>query len=121
MREHDFFFRADPKDLPLRGRVAFFMTLPSAGLLQSQCNYRRSDAKFLTVAPVVRGARASCGGFRRAGAATFHVFLRLQVTKFSFLESTPNGLNYMDILRLSLHGRCRLPDKDITRKRLVLL
>ena len=79
------------------------------------------DAKFLTVARLLRGACASCSGFRRARTATFHVLLRPQVTKFSFLKSAPNRLNYMDIRRLFVHGCCRLPDKDISRKCLVLL
>ena len=71
-----------------------------------------TDARFLTVAPVFCGACAACGGFRRLRntAATFHILYRLQVTKFSLLKSAPNGLNYMDVRRLFLHGPVRLPD-----------
>jgi hypothetical protein len=61
-----------------------------------------TDARFLTVAPVFCGA---CGGFRRLRntAATFYILCRLQVTKFSLLESAPNGVNYIDIPGLLLH------------------
>jgi hypothetical protein len=71
-----------------------------------------TDARFLTVAPVFCGACAACGGFRRLRntAATFHILCRLQVTKFSLLKSAPNGVNYIDIRRLFLHGPVRLPD-----------
>ena len=57
-------------------------------------------------------ARAAGAGFRcaRTTATTFDIFYRLQVTNFGLLKSAPNGLNYMDIRRLFLHGRCRLPD-----------
>ena len=52
-----------------------------------------------------------CGGFRHAGpATTFHVFHRLQVTNFSLFKSAPNGANYMDVRRLFLHDRFRLPE-----------
>ena len=70
-----------------------------------------SDATFLTRTSVSRGAWAACDGFRRARTATtFHVFYRLQVTNLSLLKSAPNGLNYMDVRRLFLHGPVRLPD-----------
>jgi hypothetical protein len=70
-----------------------------------------------------RGACAAFGGFgfARNTAATFDVSYWLQVTNFGFLKSAPNGVNYIDIRRLSLHGRCRLPDRYITRKRLIPL
>ena len=67
---------------------------------------------FLTAVSFSRVTRAVCGGFRCActTATTFDRFYRLQVTNFGLLKSAPNGLNYMDIRRLFLHGRCRLPD-----------
>jgi hypothetical protein len=66
-----------------------------------------ADAKFLTTAFVSRGAFAACGGFgcARNSSTTFHVFCRLQVTNFSLLKPAPNGVNYIDIRRLFLHGR----------------
>ena len=69
-----------------------------------------TGAKFLTAASVSRGACAACGGFgcARNTATTFHVFYRLQVTNFSLLKSAPNGVNYIDIRRLFLHGRFRV-------------
>jgi hypothetical protein len=67
-----------------------------------------ADAKFLT-ASGSRGACAACGGFgfARNTPATFYVFYWLQVLNLSFLKSAPNGVNYIDIRRLFLHGRCR--------------
>ena len=71
-----------------------------------------TDAKFLTAASGSRGACAACGGFgfARNTPATFYVFYWLQVLNLSFLKSAPNGVNYIDIRRLFLHGRFRLPD-----------
>ena len=68
--------------------------------------------KFLTATAFSRVALAVCGGVRcaRTTATTFDIFYRLQVTNFGLLKSAPNGLNHMDIRRLFLHGRCRLPD-----------
>ena len=88
------------------------MTLPPLDSGKVSAITAATDARFLTVTPVSRGAWAACGGFRRARntATTFHVFYRLQVTNFSLLKSAPNGLNYMDVRRLFLHGRFRLPD-----------
>jgi hypothetical protein len=75
-------------------------------------NNAATDTRFLTVAPVFCGACAADGGFRRLRntAATFHILCRLQVTKFSLPKSAPNGLNYMDVRRLFLHGPFRLLD-----------
>jgi hypothetical protein len=76
-----------------------------------RANTAASDAKFLTRTSVSRRAWAACDGFRRARTATtFHVFYRLQVTNLSLLNSAPNGLNYMDVRRLFLHDRFRLPE-----------
>jgi hypothetical protein len=68
-----------------------------------------TDAKFLTAASVSRGACAACGGFgfARNTPATFYVFYWLQVLNLSFLKSAPHRVNYIDIRRLFLHGRCR--------------
>jgi len=81
-----------------------------------------TDVKFLTAASVSRRACAACGGFGcTRNTATFHVLYRLQVTNFSLLKSAPNGVNYIDIRRLFLHGRFRLPERHITRKCLIAL
>jgi len=74
-----------------------------------------TDAKFLTAAYVSRGACAASGGFgcARNTATTFHVLYRLQVTNFALLKSAPNGVNYMNIRRFSLHGRVRLPNYTV--------
>jgi hypothetical protein len=57
-----------------------------------------------------RCACAACGGFgfARNTAATLDVFYWLQVTNFGLLKSAPNGVNYIDVRRLFLHGRCRV-------------
>src|SRR5262245_59604326 len=84
------------------------MALPSAPFRQSQCNPPATDAKSLSngSTSISRVACTACGGFGCPGiTATFHIFNRLQVTKFSLLNSAPNGLKYMDIRRLFLHGR----------------
>jgi len=59
-----------------------------------------------------RDACAACGGFGLAAntPAAFDVFYWLQVTNFSLLKSAPNGVYYIDIRRLFLHGLFRLPD-----------
>ena len=88
------------------------MTLPLLDCGKVTASTAAAKAKFLTAACFSRVARAVCGGFRcaRTTATTFDIFYRLQVTNFGLLKSAPNGLNYMDIRRLFLHGRCRLPD-----------
>jgi len=68
--------------------------------------------KFLTATAFSRVALAACRGDRhaRSTGTAFDIFYRLQVTNFGLLKSAPNGLNYMDVWRLFLHGPCRLPD-----------
>ena len=77
---------------------------------QASATIAAADAKFLTAAFVSRGACAACGGFgcARNTPATFYVFHWLQVTNFSFLKSTPNGVNYTDIRRFFFHAGCRV-------------
>ena len=71
-----------------------------------------TDAKFLTGASVSCCACAACGGFGCAlnTATTLHVLYRLQVTNLGLLKSAPNGVNYLDIRRLFIHGPRRLPN-----------
>ena len=88
------------------------MTVAFAGFGKASALTAATDAKFLTAAFVSCGACAASGGFGGASntATTFHVLCRLQVTNLSLLKSAPNGVNYIDIRRLFLHGRFRLPD-----------
>ena len=79
--------------------------------------------KFLTVVSFSRVACAAFGGFGRdrATATALDIFYRLQVTNFGLLKSAPNGLNYMDIRRLFLHGPLQITGRTITRKYLFAL
>jgi hypothetical protein len=88
------------------------MTVPTLNSGKASATTAATDVRFLTAASVSRGACAACGGFgcARDTATTFHVLCRLQVTNFRLLKSAPNGVNYIDIRRLFLHGRFRLPD-----------
>ena len=81
--------------------------MPFAGFGKASAITAATDAKFLRAASVSRGACAACGGFgcARNTATTFHVLCRLQVSNFSLPQSAPNGVNYIDIRRFSLHGR----------------
>jgi hypothetical protein len=83
--------------------------MPFAGFGKASAITAATDAKFLTAAFVSRGAFAACGEFGcfRNPPTTFHVLCRLQVTNFSLLKSAPNGVNYIDVRRLFLHGRCK--------------
>jgi len=119
--ENDLFFAANSKSLRSKPQVeaALLTTVPSTGFWQSQCNHRRYRRQILLTGACVPHACAAAGRFGCACATAFHVFYRLHITNFSLLESTPNGVNYMDIGRFSLHGGFRLPDIFIMRKRLV--
>lgn len=85
------------------------MTIPFTGFGKASAITAAIDAKFLVTASVSGRACAACGGFggARYTATTFHVLGRLQVTNFSLLKSAPNGVNYIDVLRLFLHSRYR--------------
>ena len=91
------------------------MTLPLLDCGKVAATTAAAKAKFLTAACFSFVARAVCGGFRcaRTTATTFDILYRPQVTNFGLLKSAPNGLNYMDIRRLFLHGPCRLPDSTL--------
>ena len=87
------------------GNVTSALPLFEIALVLVRLDHVAGPGKLLAA----RGAGASCGGFgfARNTATTFHVLCRLQVTNFSLLKSAPDGVNYIDIRRLFLHGRCR--------------
>jgi hypothetical protein len=95
------------KQFIFRGRSE--VTVPYTGFSKARAIPAAIDAKFLTAALVSCRACAACRGFgcARNTATTSHVLYRLQVTNFSLLKSAPNGVNYIDVRRLFLHGRSR--------------
>src|SRR5262249_17234692 len=79
------------------------ITLPAA------CDHARGDGLTdLVAVAVTRAACAACIGFeiaRDTAATAFDVLFWLQVTNFvaPLLQSTPNRLDYIDVLILLLH------------------